>query len=376
MNFLGLFCLSFLSSHAVEPPPIPPPKNFLESRPRTEFFAALSSKETWEPLASRESLAAFLREKTVPEEVIPAFEALQQTLEKAGGPSKAELGHLLPTAVRFLKDGHTLAFDKETTSFLGSTEHGHFDLPDRVVLSGKLMGMDPLLAAKTLAHELQHVYDQYVQRTWPAEVMEMRGQKVSILVLRLLMTAVPAKFEDIRRGKDDDQRRMLRQFELCSRAYDAGPHAFARAIAFGPCDAKVSVTPQIARFSLKNALDPDFGDPAHLEAVLAAMEFERESIAALNAERERLRQSLREKWSRPLDLRLRDVEDDLSRAQMEYYSYEREAVFKEVLIRRMTAERAWLKLKDGPQAEYDLRLTVDADYLSPPADPKSRSSKP
>ncbi|MBI5211167.1 MAG: hypothetical protein HY927_14440 [Elusimicrobia bacterium] len=359
-------CLILALAATAQEPPSAAETDYLKPAQTSAFLDSLKSREIQAPLENRKAFAAFLLDKKVPEETLPGFMALHQLMAKAAGPDKEALAHILPTIVRFLEDGHSVVFDTQSERYFGTSEYGHFDHPLKVTITDKALALHPLMTAEIVAHEFQHVYDQSVQRSWPMEALEARAQKASMLTFRLLKNTEPAKYRELRRGDSEETREILRDAELCLKALDEGPAAFVKAVGFGQCTSMSITTPELSRFSLKGVLDADSGEPAHLAAVLLSLEREGAAIAALGAERETLRQSMRRRWTQEVDLRLKDVEDDLSRAQTAYYDYERDAVFREVLVRRLLSEYDWLRRKDGPDAVYDLHLAVDHDFVAPP----------
>lgn len=366
---LSLLAHAGFAAEPTAPPETPSPAeiDYLKFRPQRNFLESLAAEDTLAPLADRKTLLQFLIENKVPAETHPGFMALHQVLERMTPQEKSEFSHLLPTLTRFLRDGHSISYERDSEQYFGMTQNGSFDLPDKLSIGGKVSRLDPLFLAKTIAHELQHVYDQFVQRTWPKEGMEMRGQKVSVLFFKALRRLEPEKYEELRRLSSAEERDLLRDLEQCSAAYDEGPRPFAQAIVYGPCKAMFPGEAQLARFSLKSALDPDTGEPTHLEALLASMEREKALLLTLDRAREEIRASLRIGWTRELDLKLKEVDADLAAAQLEFSRCERDAVFREVLLRRMMAQYEWLKKKDGPEAVYDLHLAVDREHFALPA---------
>lgn len=328
------------------------------------FLGGRDSPATRASLKTRKSFKSFLRRRKVPRRIAKGFLVLYEVLEASISPNAGELAHILPTAVQFLADGNSVVLDKKSNHYYGMTRR-ESPAPEKVSLSGKTAALGPWLVAKTLVHEFQHVYDHQIQRTWPPQLMEARAEKAAALWLAVVKKSKPQRYAKLKHGKSFEARDLLRAAELCLTALEESSSAFVRAAGFDQCRGKLPEPMAAARYSLKEKLDSIIGYPAELQAIVTARDRERLAVADLNRRRELVRTLLRAGWDAAMTAKLETLDRDLGKARLRLKDFEMKAAFMGEVIERVSAEYAWLKAKDGPDAVYDLHLAVDPSYFDP-----------
>lgn len=329
------------------------------------FLASLETPEVKAALSSRKAYSEYLVKHGVPPQAMPTFQAMYDVLTKAPEAERRELAHLLPTTVRFLADGKTVGLG-DLDGALGVAKPGDYDRPEAVVLSKSISDADPLIAAKTLAHEFQHIYDMYAGRYYTLD-SEMRGFKVAALYFRSLKAAAPERYAQLLNSDDVRVRQIVSGAEEYAEALDKSPSAFADAVAFGYGYQKRSQGVFQGRVSLREAVEPTFGLPRELAAVREMRGRAKKEVEALEKRQAQVRRDREKTPSRELDKQLEKLSTDLANARSAFNSYDSQTTVKEIRLRRMQSEVQWLdaRTKGADREPYDLHLPVDADYVTP-----------
>ncbi|TPW20770.1 MAG: hypothetical protein FD126_1353 [Elusimicrobia bacterium] len=329
------------------------------------FLASLEAPEVKAALASRKAYSEYLVRKGVPPQALPTFQAMYDVLTRAPEAERKEMAHLLPTTVRFLADGKTVGLG-DLDGALGVAKPGPYDRPEAVVLSKAIGAADPLVAAKTLAHEFQHIYDMYAGRYYTLD-SEMRGFKVAALYFRSLKAASPERYAQLLNHDDAQVRGIVSGAEEYAEALDKSPSAFADAVAFGYGYQKRSEGVFQGRVSLREAVEPTFGLPRELAAVREMRGRAKAEVEALEKRQASVRKAREQTPSRELDKQLEKLATDLAGARSAFNSYDSQTTIKEIRLRRMQSEVQWLdaRSKGATKDPYDLHLPVDADYVTP-----------
>ena len=166
--------------------------------------------------------------------------SMYEVINGAPPAEKAELSHILPTAVRFIRDGKTITVINERGA-LGLAVPGKYDKPEMVGLGQALVETNPkdaaykhkaLVAGKTMAHEFQHIYDMYTGRYYTLD-SELRGFKTAVIYFRGLEKSKPAMYADIINSDNDEARSIAKDAKEYAGAYDEGPKVFAAAVSQG-----------------------------------------------------------------------------------------------------------------------------------------------
>jgi len=344
-------------------------QDYLKAEPPPDFLESLKSPDIREVLSSQENFAKFLKSKKIADEILSGLLAMHSLLDKAQGDKKTEISHLLPTLVKFLNDGKDIVFKKaEETGGIASAEIGDYDRPKRINLSQTAQKMDPLIIGSCLAHELQHVYDNYAGRSYTLD-SELRGARVDVLYQKILKETAPEKYAQLANSNDDDARTTFVYDEELSKALDQGLESFVQFVAFNRQYSKWDEGVFMGRVPLREALDSNFG----IQRQLAAMKFFQEQsktwVKELEERQETVRNRLSAKPSRELDRELERVTKDLLRQKSLYADYSKAASLLEIRIRRMQSEVQWLDSKAEKTGQstphYDLHLAVDENYITP-----------
>lgn len=329
------------------------------------FLASLDAPEVKAALASRKAYSEYLVKKGVPPQALPTFQAMYDVLTKAPEAERRELAHLLPTTVRFLADGKIVGL-ADLDGALGLAQPGDYDRPEAVVLSKAIGQADPLVAAKTLAHEFQHIYDMYAGRYYTLD-SEMRGFKVAALYFRSLKAAAPQRYAQLLDSDNAQVRAIVSGAEEYAAALDKSPSAFADAVAFGYGYQKRQEGVFQGRVSLREAVEPTFGLPRELAAIREMRGRAKAEVEELERRQADVRRRREQTPSRALDKELEKVTSDLAGARRAFGSYDAQTTVKEIRLRRMQSEVQWLdaRSKGADREPYDLHLPVDADYVTP-----------
>lgn len=349
-------------------PPGALPHDYLAVKEKQGFLSALKDQDTAGVLESQHSFNQFINERVQTGQIVPiagpGLEAMYQVLSKAEGKEKAEVGHILPTVVHFLKEGKKIGYDEKESDAFAYAGEGEYDSAERVNVTGQLKTADPVLVGDTLAHEFQHVYDDYAGRRYSVD-SEMRGFKVEVMFMRVLQKAAPEKYKSLTNGSDEE-RRYMTDVERSAKAYEKGPKAFNVEVAWGHHYTKADVNSTIAegRFPLLDAVDPRFGTVQALGAAKELRDNRQKEAADLQKQVDALAAKLKVSRSRALEADYEKAVTDLDNAKSRAREYDNEVGLREMRLRRMQAEAAWLKKKD-PKASYDLFLPVDDGYVTP-----------
>lgn len=347
-------------------PESPEHKDFLAApEKKGEFLASLETPEVKKALASQKAFVEFLKDNDVPGTAVPSMAAMYNVLTKAPPETRAELSHILPTVVRFLKDGKRITVEERKGS-LGFAVSGDYDEPERLGITPAVKDTDPVVVGKTLAHEFQHVYDMYTGRYYTID-SEMRGFKVAALYFDAVEKTAPAKYKQLRDGDNDESRAIVRDAEEYRRALKESPNAFHQAVAFGHGYSKWEDGTFEGRVPLREAVNPLTGAPRQLAATRRLLSDAKAAAAALEAQQEKVRQRRENAPSRELDRELEKVTKDLADARKEVAAYDKNATLLELRVRRMQSEADWLtkRSKGKTPDEFDLNLAVDREYVTP-----------
>ncbi|HAH07045.1 MAG TPA: hypothetical protein DCM05_11060 [Elusimicrobia bacterium] len=336
------------------------PKDYLAPEKRGGFLQMLGSPEVKAALADQKSFETFLYKNEVPKDAHPSLIAMYSVLSRADDKTKAELGHILPTVVQFIRDGKKVVVTKMDGA-LGYAVPGDYDRPEMVAVSADIKDADPLVAGEVLTHEFQHIYDMYVGRYYTLD-SEMRSFKTGVLYTRAIEKAAPEKYKEMRESDSDDTRRFIRSGEELGKAYDKGPADFAQQIAFGYGYSRFHEGVFMGRLPLREAVDPNFGAPRELAALRALRDKTKERAAESE---KRLQEARVGASSRGQDKAVEKAANDLSGDQRMLAYYNQQVIIKELRLKRMQSEVQWLdkRNKTNGKSPHDLILSVDGEYL-------------
>ncbi len=343
-------------------------KDYLAVEKKSDFMASLSSAETARVLATQKSYASFLREKGVADAAMPGMLAMYQVLNGAPTASSREMEHLLPTVVAFLNDGKRVSFNpKGPEGALGMATPGDYDRPEAVEVTPSVIGADPVVVGKTLAHEFQHIYDMYTGRYYTLD-SEMRGFKVAALYFKTLKERNPEKYEALRKSDDDETRGILRDVESYTRDFESSPVAFREAVSTRYQSRDQGVF--MGRMSLRESVDPrlESGGVVDLATERSRLEVDKREVASLEAEQARANKTyLSNTASRDAARELEKITKDLASARRRRDGSDREVTIKQIRLKRMESEVAWMDkiaAEKGRQPDaHDLTLAVDRSYI-------------
>ncbi|MBI3553235.1 MAG: hypothetical protein HY077_12135 [Elusimicrobia bacterium] len=343
------------------------PDDYLAVKKQNDFLDSLSSKEVQAALATQASFEKFMREKGVSPQALPGMSAMYQVLSSAKGDQKAELEHLLPTVVRFLQDGKTILFDpKAAEGAYGMAMPGPYDKPQAVVITPAVIGADPIVVGKTLAHEFQHIYDMYTGRYYTLD-SEMRGFKVAALYFEVLKKEHPDKYDELKNSLNDSTRSIIRDVEDYTADLHAGPQKFRDAVASRYTQRQEGVF--FGRMSLRETVNPDFESSAVGDLAMARSRREKAQaeVADLEKKQAAIRAARDKTPSRDLDHQLEAATKDLAVWRSQFDHWDQDTTIKELRLRRMQSEAKWLddRSKGAVGDPYDLTLPVDRTYVLP-----------
>lgn len=328
------------------------------------FLDKLQSAEVQKVLSRREYYQGFLAQRGVPAPAMPAMLAMYDTLSKAKGEERAQTAHILPTVVQFLRDGKKVELMDLGQGALGVAIPGEYDRPEKVGVGMSIKDADPLMAADTLAHEFQHIYDMYAGRYYTLD-SELRGFKMNAMFHRILKSASPEKYAQLVNSDDDTTRRIMMSNTGMIKAYEEGPAAFAQHIAYGHGYNRWEEGTFMGRMPLKEAVDPNLGAARELAALQEVAKRSRKELAVMEKRQEELRAKHRAGPSRDTERELEKATKDVSSLRSMLNYYDRETTLKEMRISRMIQEAKWAAAKSGKNEPYDLNLPVDKEYVTP-----------
>ncbi|HAM35920.1 MAG TPA: hypothetical protein DEB40_08205 [Elusimicrobia bacterium] len=345
----------------------PDAEDFLAPKKAANFLDSLSAPDIQDALSTQKNFAKFLREKGTPAEAMPGLLAMYSVLSKATGPDREESKHVLPTVVKFLKDEKKIVLE-DMEGALGFAVNGDYDKPEKVGITPLVKATDPLIVGKTLAHEFQHIYDMYTGRYYTLD-SELRGFKTAVLYLNILKASAPLKYQELLNNDNDATRDIMQDAANYSSAYRQGVEKFAQAVAFGHHYSRWNEGVFFGRLPLKEAVDPTLGAPRELAALKSIRQEMKDSIGKLEKEQESIRGQRERKPSRELDKALEKITKDLYSARSRFNYYDTQVTIKELRVRRMESELAWLAKKaraeGAANGSFDLHLAVDQDYVLP-----------
>lgn len=327
------------------------------------FLDKLQSPGIAKILSRREYYQDFLTQREVPPPAVPAMLALYDVLSKAKGPEKAQTAHILPTVVQFLRDGKKVEL-LDIGGALGMAFPGEYDRPEKVAISLTIKDADPLIAADTLAHEFQHIYDMYAGRYYTLD-SELRGFKMDVMFHRVLQSASPEKYAQLKNSNDDTTRdAMIGNISLI-KAYNEGPAAFGQHIAYGYGYNRWNEGTFMGRLPLKEAVDPNLGAARELAAQQEIVKRNRKELAVLEKRQEELRAKHRAGPSRDTERELEKATKDVSSLRTLLNYFDHNMTIAEMRLSRMNQEAKWAAQKSGKDEPYDLNLAVDKEYVTP-----------
>lgn len=338
------------------------PKDYLAPEKRGGFLDMLQSPEVQAALADQKSFEGFLLKNEVPRDAHPSLVAMYSVLTRADEKTRAEMAHILPTVVQFIRDGKKIVV-RPMNGALGYAVPGDYDRPEMVAVSADIKDADPLVAGEVLTHEFQHIYDMYVGRYYTLD-SEMRSFKTGVLYTRAIQQISPEKYQEMLRSDNEDTRHFIRSGEELGKAYDQGPAAFAQQIAFGYGYSQFHEGVFMGRLPLRDAVDPNFGAPRELAALKVLRDRSKAGVA--EAEK-RLQEARVGASSRGQDKAVEQAARDLASAQSRTAYYNREITLKEIRLKRMQSEVQWLekRSKSASKEPHDMVLSVDKEYLVP-----------
>lgn len=344
------------------------PEVLTPKKPEAGFLASLSSPQVNYILSSRESFLKFLEQKQVPREAVPGLDAMYGVLARAKPAEKAELGHILPTVVKFILDGKKIAL--EPGDALGYAVPGDYDRPEKVVVTPATQKADPTVTAMVLTHEFQHIHDMYAGRYYTLD-SELRGFKSEVIFMRVMRSdpRLSQRLDQLANSDDDATRGIIKNQLNFAAAYDRSVAEFANDVAFGHGYNKYSEGSFQGRLPLREALDPRTGVVRQLAAQQHMRDAAIAESSALEKKQAEIRARRDAKPSRELDKELEKVTKDLANTRSRIVRQDAEVTLGEIRLRRMQSELSWLDKKAADKGHepptYDLNLPVDAEYLTP-----------
>lgn len=327
------------------------------------FLDKLQSPEVAKILSRREYYQGFLAQRGVPPPAMPALLALYDTLSKAAGEEKAQTAHILPTVVQFLRDGKKVEL-MDLGGAYGVAIPGEYDRPEKVGVALSIKDADPLIAADTLSHEFQHIYDMYGGRYYTLD-SELRGFKMDVMFNRVLKASSPEKYAQLSNSDDDETRRAMMSNAGMIKAYEEGPAAFAQQIAYGHGYNRWHEGVFMGRMPLKEAVDPNLGAARELAALQEIAKRTRKELPAMEKRQEELRAKHRAGPSRDTERELEKATKDVTSIRNRLNYYDRETTLKEMRLSRMNQEAKWAAQRSGKDEPYDLNLVLDKGYVTP-----------
>jgi hypothetical protein len=345
--------------------------------PSSPFLESLSSPESAMVLQSRESFSQFLSENKVNIGVVPGMLSMYEVIQGAPPAEKAELAHILPTAVRFIRDGKTVTIINQEGA-LGLAVPGDYDRPQMVGLGQALVEVDPkdsaykhkaIVAGKTLAHEFQHIYDMYTGRYYTLD-SELRGFKTAVLFFRGLEKSKPAMYQDILNSDNDEARSIAKDAKEYAQSMAEGPQVFAAAVSQGHGYGHWYEGVFQGRIPLRKVVDPVMGAPVDLEGYRSQRAKAKKNVEELEKKQAEISKAREAGDSRGLDKEFEKVSTDLTSARYQFLRFDREATNMELRLRRMQSEVQWLDKKSKAKGQkepplYDMDLAVDKEYVTP-----------
>ncbi|OGR98125.1 MAG: hypothetical protein A2V88_06155 [Elusimicrobia bacterium RBG_16_66_12] len=348
--------------HRVETPA--PAGDFTAPDKKEEaFLDRLQSPGVAKVLSRREYYQDFLTQREVPPPAVPAMLALYDVLSKAKGEEKTQTAHILPTVVQFLRDGKKVEL-MDLDGAYGVAVPGEYDRPEKVGVALTIKDADPLIAADTLSHEFQHIYDMYAGRYYTLD-SELRGFKMDVMFHRVLKSASPEKYAQLSNSNNDETRRAMMSNAGMIKAYEEGAMAFQQHIAYGHGYNRWEEGTFMGRVTLKEAVDPNIGASRELAALQEVAKRTRKDLAVLEKRQEELRAKHRSGPSRDTERELEKATKDVSDMRGRLDGYDREMTIKEMRLARMMQEAKWAARKSGKDEPYDLNLAVDKEYVTP-----------
>lgn len=339
--------------------------SYVKQKKRSPFLDSLSSPETQKVLETRKSFKDFLKKKEVAPQALPGLLAMYEVLTGAPSAEREELAHILPTVVRFLNDGKSIALEPHEGA-LGVAIPGEYDQPEKVAVTPAAQKADPIVVGKTLAHEFQHIYDMYTGRYYTID-SEMRGFKVAARYFEALKKSSPEDYAALRNSDNDSTRGIIADTERYTAALEKGEQPFFEAVAFGHGYNQWHEGVFMGRMPLREAVDPRLGAPRELAARRAEIDQLKLVVAELETRQNELRAQRVKKNSRELDKEFDKVTQDLAGMRMHVASLEAKTDLQEIRVRRMQSNVEWLDKrslgKTPPQ--FDMNLTVDKEYMVP-----------
>jgi hypothetical protein len=351
--------------------------NPLALKEKTGFLASLESKEVRAPLENRDAFTAFLREKKVTDTALPALVAMYDVLSRAVEPEKSQIAHILPTVVRFLLDGKDIREEDlpGVANALAFAKPDDYSMPDYVgitTLSGK---SDPVEIGDLLAHEFEHVYDQYTGRYYTLD-SELRGFKTNVLFLDIMKKdpQLSKKLVELRNSDDDATRSFFRdQDDLDAKFAESreAPQAFASVVAFGHGYDSYNEGTFSGRLTLRQAVDPNMGLERQISGETRMVTDYRAQVADLSKRLAAAQLAAAQTRSSTLtnDKNIQKLSRDLAIAQTILISRELSLAKDTLQFNRMSREVQWMDQRataaGKPQSPYDLNLAVTPDYIAP-----------
>lgn len=298
----------------------------------------------------------------LPDKIKEAATTLQGIL-RAHPAASQELGHLIRTLTRFLKEKHPIHFQKEVGAVARVWRSGETDQPIEVTFDDEYKDLHPLLLTCILAHELQHVYDRYEGRVYSLD-SELRGYRAGAVCTMAMTQEFQDGLREIESGEKSTtlNRSILRdEQELMETYYQKSLQEFVRTVKYGRNYMSHGEGNLTTLLSLREALASD-SEPrerlAHkqeklvqLEALLAQM---RSDLAQLKTQWDNQR-------TRELEIRITQRTHDIVQVEKKIADYRTDTSSKDMWLRRVRRESEWLERKDR-EAKYNLYLAVDSDY--------------
>jgi len=340
------------------------------------FQKSLKAIEVKEALASQKSFDAFIGRQDfeqVSRDARPALRSMYAVLTQAKGPEESETSHIMPTVVRFIMDGHkvVMAGCGAEGGALACAVPDEYGGPSEIHVTPLIREADPIAVGDVLAHEYEHVYDQYTGRFYTLD-SELRGFKTNVLYGRILKRVAPKKYEELLNG-NDATRQTLTEMGWADEAYSEGPERFEQEIGLGHQYTRVTQGYVAeARLPLSRATDPEQYDgvPKQLAAALKLRADAKRRLDALEAQRDRLAMADRTGGSVESDKQFEQVSRDLGMERALYDSYDRMANTYQLQLSRLKHEADWLAAKSAAKGQaassYDLNLSVDDGYEKDP----------
>jgi hypothetical protein len=350
-------------------PALPDP---LALKKQDAFLASLQSPAVRAPLADKATFVAFLRQKEVPADALPALTAMYEVLSSAKEPEKSQVAHLLPTVVKFLNDGKRIA-NAEMPGALAFAAADDYSNPSYVGITAASRTSDPVEIASILSHEFEHVYDQYTGRYYTLD-SELRGFKTNVLFFDIMKKdpVYSKKLNELLNSNDDATRAFFQDHAQVDATYAQDPQTFAAMVAYGhgyssQYQGLATGIGGWSRLSLREATDPNTGLQRQLSWHKAQLAIEQKQAAALQATLSTLSDPSASSTSQRNDQDIQKTAKDLAAAQGFCAQLSGQIAIEKVALDRMLRERSWLDKTAANAGQtppaYDLNLPVSADYM-------------